>query len=987
MEARMPTPGVGPTDNLWFLAKRGSGNVNLAQCAGLLDEICHCLRIKSVPVGQEVAMLREVLVETARVARSSALNVAPFASGLKKRDENQAAAAAELLSIKYPDEEFAVLLRIHRLTREEWFALETNKEHAGPVRKRQLRARLWLGVLDDKNYCHKMVQNNEDEYLDTFLGAVRDRLHDEAFRPLMLRYAALAVDQQSSIEVSVSGAHPTSLMDAADQVYAQRSDWPFRLVRSRPGDPFDWRSVLDGSPLTPVYARDAIIARRVEIGGIERSQSQFASWLTREVGRTVFLYGDVGGGTTSYIAKVAVDTEESHVFLRHRSGPINFDVLEDFRHQLMELVASSGLAPELTVIVLISFPLYGDEQLEQHVTKCLNDRLYEDSRLVVMMEGRRGDLDRIASRVSKGDRASLCPVNEPEARKWASMIARANDGLSEEGMTRAEINAKYPNLLKFLSMSDSERVQILSPGDDSPTLVCLLRAVYGRDMWLKVNQEFLQLESPIDKIAYMHVCLASAAGLSMPEYMLESLAQGANLDERANHDPWVRRDEDGHHIARHPVIAQVVLEANGTDRFMRSLIQEYLDRERYGTGFLDIVRRFTLALGDLAPIGTEKERDNFRNALLKNVRRAIRSAEGIEGRIRGLAAGDYWRLQEWIDFFVRVIPDNPGPENAELLDIQSVLLEEASQALNCPNIERIAYYRLLCAIRRKRANGPLNLDDLLTYVRDVSEFMRAEWCNAAFFNDLYFRSFEAWKLLPKGQLEEDDVLDGVFIVEKLFAAFQNLWKVDHNNVHLSDVAHSYSRLVTGGIHAVLPGHARDLIAYSWQESVDIGAPNPETAALYVEELYDWAEKLRGEDRRDALEEAAAVLRSATRANPAYAEVLYQIAAVRALGKIEVVSDLADRIVRARQGKVTPLSSAFLAHAAALLEADKLKRASLLRDAMDGYRTHTDEEKRKVHRVGWAWGHAWKDLKETGATDWTEYRAQAEYAERTIRQAD
>lgn len=446
-------------------------------------------------------------------------------------------------------------------------------------------------------------------------------------------------------------------------------------------------------------------------------------------------------------------------------------------------------------------------------------------------------------------------------------------------------------------------------------------------------------------------------------------------------------------MARHPLIAQIVLEYGVNDSVLRPLIQDYLRLERHGTGYMEMLRQFTMALADLPSVGSVVKRDNFRNALLRTTREALRTTDGIVGRIRGVAHDDYRRLQNWIDLITRVVPNKVGNENAELLDLESALLEILQQMPNCPNPDRVGYYRLVCNLRKQEATVGLTLDDLLTYLGDVADLMRASWCNAYFYSELYWRSMDAWGLLlssrPTGQLSGEDEDTGVLILEKAFAAFQNLWKSDRGNVYLTPVSKSYSPLIMSEVREVLPRYANHLIAYSWQESVNIGKPNPETAALYAKELYEQFERQPTAEMRETLQDAADALRMAIDAAPAYAEALYLMAVLkkRSGGEIAVVKDLSARIERARRLKMTPLNSAFLAHARALLETGKRDRASLLRDAMAGYHTHVVAYPKAVQWVSWAWSRACNDLKATGAPDWTNYRSQLEEAEMIVREAD
>ena len=120
------------------------------------------------------------------------------------------------------------------------------------------------------------------------------------------------------------------------------------------------------------------------------------------------------------------------------------------------------------------------------------------------------------------------------------------------------ISALFPNLPDFLKLPIGEQVNyFLAPGQ--PLIVGFLRAIYGNDFINRLVGEYRRMENTADGQAYLHVCLATMLGIGLPEDFLRVLAPNAALDIRSEYDPWVRTDND-EHIARHPVIAQTVLE-------------------------------------------------------------------------------------------------------------------------------------------------------------------------------------------------------------------------------------------------------------------------------------------------------------------------------------------------------------------------------------------------------------------------------------------
>jgi hypothetical protein len=371
----------------------------------------------------------------------------------------------------------------------------------------------------------------------------------------------------------------------------------------------------------------------------------------------VFFAGGPGDGKTSFINKVAVDSASTHVFLRWKSREsFDYAALTRFRMSLLEAVAEAGVDSVPTIVVVYVTQLYGNEQGESELISELAQRAQSGDDMVILVEGRIGVLNRLRMWVDGGvEDVRLLNVSEQEAEKWLDLIKLARDELKFGGMSQEAVDHRYPNLNGFLQSGRRAQLKILRDRRD-PLLVRLLRAVYGENMWKSLVRELEGLEEA-DQRAYFHVCLATVAGVALPESVLSRMAGSeANITQRSDHDPWIRKGDE--HAARHSVVASVVIAECGAARWTRlkSSMDDYLELIREDPwSYLDILRQVSMAPAALQRVrGQGDQYNEVHSQIMDAVRAALLAIDDLANVVKSCAEdGGYKALTDWFQAFAR----------------------------------------------------------------------------------------------------------------------------------------------------------------------------------------------------------------------------------------------------------------------------------------------------------------------------------------------
>ncbi|MDL2081968.1 hypothetical protein QNN03_36640 [Streptomyces sp. GXMU-J15] len=887
------------------------------------------------------------------------------------------AAAGELLGLHDVDA-FNTVLQVRRPLIEGardksldavWSDLLAKDNKTGVTVERRLRAALWLGRTSSKT-TEFGPKRRQKQLLEALASVVKDYLETPRVRSGLrgMTVDHVALNQAKHQEL------PAGL-------------WPFKIIEPKSSVSEDWKNILDGSTLTPTFCSlGHSVERRIEHGGAELDTQGALAWLSNQCGRTVFFYGDRGDGRSSYINHLAAHSLDAHIFLWWKSTMLGFDVraLEQYRENVIGRLEEGAPGSEPTIVVVCELQPPGRPDIEEHLIMALHERQHDDDGLVILIAGREGQLNHLATRVARREEMQLKPVSDDEAEKLAILLREASQNLKPQ--SEQEVTKRYPNLRRFLQLDEVRQIKLLAD-PEHPLLVCLLKAVYGTDMWSKLYEELEDL-SPADRKAYMHICLASLAGMSLPDSILIRLAPGVALDERSQRDPWIRNDED-ENSARHQYIAQVVLEKSCASRGKRpallaECVRDYGKNFRSGREFGDVLRQLILTAKGFEPVSTSRDADELKRAIRDGAREALLGVEDLYGTIHSQDPENYWHHTEWakaIWSFVQGVQARELTANhLALLDVCDKLLKTARDLPGCVDPQRLDYYLARHRVLRLRSEETPNFDALCEAIQEASAFSGSEWFKKNYYLDLFAWSRELLSFVGANPIEEPDVENARDLYEVMTDSHETLRakfpEIGSKELGGTKKDTSFGDLVTRIAFEQFPREvATGILKEAWERSVELGNPNEQTGTAYAEGLLKQREKERGLDREEELRKEAveilAIIATSESPTPHGASLL-----ARHAREDEIPPGWASQLDEAVKRKdLSHHARAHLNHARALIEQDETKRIRFLQYAVSFYRQAAwpnGDPKRTVQRDWW---DAIQDLEKTDFSDWGKYKKQ------------
>jgi hypothetical protein len=760
------------------------------------------------------------------------------------------------------------------------------------------------------------VEGPAELFLDLETGDQQRRFRDQLTGST---HTVAFVDSPNDLEVRLLQALVQLPHDgAADPPAAEPGSGPLPYSLIRPtARATNWHALLDGSPVAASAATGAL-PRTITIDGSLHTPAEALSWLSRHPGRTLVLSGSKGEGKTTYVNTLAALAGPSHSFaLLHRDQPLSVEVVARAAIELTRTAATT---------VVVVYRLEHATSLDQlaHELQAVGSANWAAT---VLIEGSEGELAHLPS--YSAHEARLAPIGPALVPAWVALLRRARREIEDAGAEPAWIRDRYPNLDAFLQLNPGEQERVLAD-DEAPMIVRLLRAVYGTNMWGRLYDELRRLnpKSP-DAITYMHVCLASLTDRGLPTYVVEALQPEAQWDVRCRHDPWVLRDDN--HVARHRLIAQVVLEKSARWTGARQIglcVDAYAVRLS-SAPYAALLRQVVAVLAVLQPVADPGDTDKLRWAVFSGARRALRKVDGLAGTIAAHCGTDYRRFADWMELCRTLFPRaSRDPEHLWLLELHEDLLDIANRCTNAPEPQRIEYYR--AKLHRLRA-WLLAEDDettlLLELVHRIAPSIGQPWCRADFYVDLFRWCFDAIDARRTDRLEGPDAVDGEFLYRTLLTAYQRL-RTCATDDDINEIRADFVRVVVRYLHWQLPDRATDVVRHGWEVSVALGRPDKLLGTLLAELLLD-------SRRLDSPDVVRDTLAEVQRAAPEHGESLF-LAAFAVRRHRVGVADLADLLDQAEGLAVSPLDRPFCTHARALLADDEQARRALLVDAVEGY---------------------------------------------------
>ena len=724
-------------------------------------------------------------------------------------------------------------------------------------------------------------------------------------------------------------------------------------------DMADWREALDGSPLSTNHAAmQAVIDRTATVDGRHLNPDAALEWLRQQGGRTVLLQGDAGDGKTSYLSLLASRGEATHLFLTCQT-----EALVNLPELVMRLAASSTMSESPCVVVVLELQPYLPPTAWHAIGSALADR---HEGLTVLVSGRPAELRRLQYYdLPRCERLSLSALRQGEAEQLADLICRAHDELLADGWSAETISYRYPNLPRFRSSSPSAQLKTLQTDPHDPLIARLLRAVYGPDSRGVLAGEARRLDRS-SRLAYIAVCLASAIGQSLPGSLLGAIAPDVDFDERSLRDPWTL-GSDGRHQARHPLIAQVVLQDAPaglqalTDIFdsWLAVVTDSSNRALLAT-VIGAVPQWPLS-------GQTTTAGDFKNHLLQAVRVSLGTSSLQDDLLRG-CQNRYADCIEWGRITYALVPhDSKSPAHVPLLELASALFDRASRTTDRLDPEWLIHPRQAVAVHTDRLAGTLDLDRIVTAIRAVSPLMKRPWAGEPLYTDVFNWAVSGLALLDPQPLQGPTATKAVSLYSGLYRAHEHLRALHQEGAidskKMAWVNRQRGELMTRLIFEHLPTRARDLIFEEWRFSVSLGNPNMGSLDMYVREFA--GPKCTFAISEETAQELTNEILSGLAERPNHTGTLYLLARIskdRPFARTAAV----DQLRRVDPSVLSRLEQAYFAHARALLEDSSTLRSQILLAATESYaRESTD--KFRFDRVKDDWKLACSELAQTGSS--------------------
>ena len=710
------------------------------------------------------------------------------------------------------------------------------------------------------------------------------------------------------------------------------SERPYSVMEaSSEIDSPDWQLLLDGAALDGNFLESGALGRTADLDGALLDSTDVLEWLNRHSGRTLMLGGERGDGKTSYLNLLAAASTATHVFLRWSGDEkLNLDVVED-------LATKSHLGQQRTIVVVREVTAtMSDEALAEVAREASRAATRRTTGVVLILEGDEHTIGRIPYYGSHSLR--LMPPNQDDSAAWTGLLESAKNSLADTEGERA-LAQRYPNLASFLSSPRSEQSLVLTD-PDSPVIVRLLRAVYGPELWGRLFQEYKSLRpgSP-DSLAYVHVCLATLAGRGLSADLEAVLQPHADWRGRSERNPWIFR-EDGHHWARHFVIAETVLSQivkASKSRVIQGCANALTVNIR-ASGCEPLVRDLVLTAAHLRSDDRNPDRAAVANAIFAGTRRGMRGDEHLARFLISRCTGNYERLATWMQVIRVLTPTHSrDSEMVWLIDLHSTLLEAAQRLPNCPIPERFTYYATKGTILRAWHLREDDYETLVEAVYEVSPLAGQPWCGIDFYEDLFDWCYLAISSRRTEQFFDGDAEELMFLYSRLFLAYSHLCR-SLNSDELAERTFNLGRLTLRYMHWQLtrPQVCEVLnLAWEYGNSIDV---------------FDWivgttlAESLLSSSP-PGLAEAREILEDVVQHWPANGQAILLLARVEPpsdtrseelMGVIQVARTLSDN----------PLELAYLEHAEAVAKPHSSRSTELTLSALRGYLAHVATERAK-----------------------------------------
>lgn len=599
----------------------------------------------------------------------------------------------------------------------------------------------------------------------------------------------------------------------------------------------DWQRFLNGSALAlPEIQNGLAVRRRLATPEGDVELADMLSWIRHHPGKVLFLGADAGEGKSTYLTMLTAELAGSAMVFRWNAGfRLTIDELQDAATTARSLLGPAA-APDVPLVALLELRPALDDAAFDAVLSTLAEHESRAGEAVFIIAGRRNVMNALASRATGVDRCSFGPLSRDDTAALCEQVRRACDEVTKSNDPEY-VSRRFPNLYDFVALpADQQADYFAQPG--KPLIAGFLKAVYGDDFVRRLVGEYQRL-AEVDvagQRAYLHVCLATVAGLALPERTLRALAPEADLDRRSKHDPWVRTERD-EHIARHAIIAQTVLERSGDYTALTKSFEDWLDLSRRKPATLSLLYDVVTGVVHMRSMAGDR---TVVHRIRKRLADVVADDDSLIPRLVAESGSSPARLFSWARLLRRAAPVRPNADHLELLSVVAKLYDAARDGADGTDralAERIEYHRDRLSRDVATASGRSEsidvLEDRVTRWRD---FIGRDWADAQFCAELYDAAYSlASALTFDGPVDRDS--DSVFLAYAISGeAFACLYATEDTPL-INKRMGSAGELLNRYLRYALPTRHVPALKRAW--GMTRGEPrHPATGIRYAEALID-----------------------------------------------------------------------------------------------------------------------------------------------------
>ena len=705
----------------------------------------------------------------------------------------------------------------------------------------------------------------------------------------------------------------------------------------------DWLRLLNCRVLTdPEIASGIAVPRRLRTPGEELELTEVLPWLKRSRGKTFFLKADAGEGKSTYLNLISNALAGAAIVLTWRPGTQLYidDVLNIVETARSMYSPESGDEPSsLPVLILSELRPHLNNETMNMVLSTLHEHELRGDEAIFLIAGRPGVINLLVSQITGAEICSLAPINAAEASALCIQLEHAYaEVLATVSLTRvAEL---FPNLPNFVRLSLSEQSSyFLLP--EQPLIVGFLKAIYGNDFVQRLVGEYRQIENDADRLAYLHVCLATMSGVPMPEHFLRALVPAAAIDKRSNYDPWVRTNDDAH-MARHALIAQTVIEGSKDYTSLSQCFEQLMALTSELPDSLSLLFDIATEVAYMRPFWSADRRIPAR--IRKRFAAAFMLDENLLNKLLAESTSAS-RLFSWANLLASMPSAKPSSQYVDLYETAMDLLRVASELTpqSGGTLSESIEYRTDCAIRdlALATNEEESIDVLEDRIVRWRDFIDRPWPGPHFYADLFDAARDVAIALTFHQLpdRDSDSLYDAYLTAALAWEHLDAMRADF----LLNPRYSASgELFRRHMYYALPSRYVQVWEAMWKKARYLHT-RAWPGIRYAESL------LEDRSRHD---QAIATLLEVLDHFPCNSECIY------ALAKISSGNSELSHFVRSKATECTSLISkvadlGMMHHAAAMVEEDAAIRQEQLEKAVDNFAKH------EWNAAGWdVYGESW-----------------------------